>query len=90
MEAVRHNIEQNCFELVTEGERSVVDYVVENDRMVITHTFVPSSLRGRGVAAVLVDAALGFARAHGMKVVPQCSYVDTYFRRHPEQADLRV
>ena len=57
-------------------------------RMIITHTEVPPELAGRGIAAVLVKAAVADARAEGLKIVPRCSYVAAQFRRHPEWSDL--
>jgi predicted GNAT family acetyltransferase len=41
-------------------------------------------LRGRGIAETLVRAALEDARVQGRRVVPQCSYVAMFIRRHPE------
>jgi uncharacterized protein len=90
METVRHDSAAHRFELGKEGRLSIVDYHVADGRMVITHTFVPPELRGHGLAEKLVRAALEFARAEGLKVIPQCSYVDTYLRRHPEDSDLRA
>jgi hypothetical protein len=52
------------------------------------HTFVPPAMRGQGVAQLLVEALVADARAQGFKIVPQCSYVEALFRRHPEWADL--
>ena len=52
------------------------------------HTIVPPEIGGRGVAAALVEALVADARSEGFKIVPQCSYVDAQFRRHPEWADL--
>ena len=40
------------------------------------------------VAAALVGAALAHARAQGLRIRPQCSYVQVYMRRHPETQDL--
>jgi predicted GNAT family acetyltransferase len=56
--------------------------------MDIYHVFVPPELRGRGVAAALVEKALAHARAQRMLVVPTCPYVAQYLRQHPEHADL--
>ena len=57
--------------------------------MDITHTLVPEAFRGQGVAKVLVDAAVAYARANGMKVKPTCSYVAAYFNKAgKENADL--
>ena len=57
---------------------------------VANHTFVPPELRGRGIAQQLVEALVADARAQGFRIVPQCSYVDALFRRHPEWAELRA
>ena len=52
------------------------------------HTLVPPEIGGRGVAAALVDALVADAKEEGFTIVPQCSYVDAQFRRHPEWSDL--
>jgi predicted GNAT family acetyltransferase len=52
------------------------------------HTLVPPEIGGRGVAAALVDALVADAKEEGFKIVPQCSYVEAQFRRHPEWSDL--
>jgi len=54
------------------------------------HTLVPPEIGGKGVAALLVEALIAGARADGEKIVPQCSYVEAAFRRHPDWADLRA
>ena len=54
------------------------------------HTLVPPEIGGRGVAARLVEALIADAREAGDKIVPQCSYVEAAFRRHPEWAELRA
>lgn len=51
-------------------------------------TYVPPAGRGQGVAARLVTVALDDLRAKGKKIVPTCSYVDTYLDRHPAYRDL--
>jgi len=35
-----------------------------------------------------VQALLDHAQAHGLKVLPLCSYARAYMRRHPETAAL--
>ncbi len=56
--------------------------------MLIVHTEVPPQLEGRGIAAALVRAAFEHAEPPGFKVVPACSYVRAYVRRHPETQAL--
>lgn len=65
-------------------------YQRRGNTLVADHTLVPPEIGGRGVAARLVEALIEGARADGEKIVPQCSYVEVAFRRHPEWADLRA
>ncbi|AGT10337.1 GNAT family N-acetyltransferase [Paracoccus aminophilus] len=58
--------------------------------IVADHTFVPTSMRGRNIASALVARLIADARAHGLKIVPQCPYVRAQFDRHADWADLRA
>jgi uncharacterized protein len=73
-----------------EAATGVLTYITRGTTLVADHTLVPSAIGGRGVAAQLVEALIAHARAEGLRIVPQCSYVDVAFRRHPEWADLRA
>lgn len=84
---VAHDEAGSRFVLMIDGQLAHADYVLEGDRMICTHTFVPRELRGRGLAEQLVRAALTEARARGWRVVPACSYVATFVQRHPEFGD---
>jgi hypothetical protein len=53
---------------------------------VATHTGVPRKHEGRGHASTLVAAMVEDARAEGFRIVPACSYVAVWARRHPEAA----
>ncbi len=83
-----HHLDMGRFEAIVDGLPCEVDYRLEGRTMHITHTGVPSALEGRGLAAQLVKAALGWARAQGLRVNPICSYVRAYIQRHSEWQDL--
>jgi uncharacterized protein len=86
---VVHDPAAGRFEALVEGQRCVCQYRLYDHRlMMLTHTGVPLPLRGRGIAAALVQAALDHARERGFKVRPDCSYVEAYMRRHPQTLDL--
>jgi predicted GNAT family acetyltransferase len=85
---VRHNASDRRYEAKVDGYLSVCEYELTGGRMVLTHTFVPPELRGRGIAEQLVRTALNDARAAGNKVVPACSYVARFIERHREFQDL--
>lgn len=54
----------------------------------INHTFVDDSLRGQGIAGMLMQAAADTIRSQGKKALPTCSYAARWFGKHPEHLDL--
>ncbi len=54
----------------------------------INHTYVDRSLRGQGIAAQLVAAAVEQIRLDGLKAQATCSYAIKWFDAHPEHSDL--
>ncbi len=85
---ITHRPEAHCFEADVQGQRAVCAYQRHGDVLDLHHTAVPPASQGQGHAAALVQAALDWARAQGLKVRPTCSYVAVYMRRHPETQDL--
>lgn len=62
----------------------------QGETRIADHTLVPSEIGGRGVAAELVKALVEDAKEKGFAIVPQCSYVEALFRRHPEWSEFRA
>ena len=85
---VEHLESEHRFQMSVDGEAAVVDYAEQEGVWLMTHTYVPSRLRGGGIAAALVKYALDTAREKNKKVSPLCSYVEAYITRHPEYRDL--
>jgi len=81
---VTHNLNNHRFETEVDGYTGHLEYIVVNGALDLAHTIVPKEIGSRGVAAALVEGALLYARANNMKVIPSCSYVAVYIRRHPE------
>lgn len=77
-------------ELAGLEEKAELTWQAAGESRVADHTYVPSSMRGQGLAGKLVDALVADAREKGFTIVPQCSYVAAAFRRHPEWADVRA
>lgn len=59
----------------------MLDYQRQGERVLITHTLVPATLGGRGIAARLTKHALAWMRGQGLTVVPVCSYAVRYLER---------
>ena len=81
---VRHNPQACRFEAEVEGCLARCDYRMLDGVMHLVHTGVPSALKGRGIGAALVRAALEHASVQGLRVRPRCSFVGAYLARHPE------
>ena len=76
------------FETMVDGQLCVLEYRIHGRTLSLDHTEVPRVVGGRGIAAALTQFALDAARARGMDVMPNCSYVAAWIRRHPAYADL--
>lgn len=85
---VRDHSAHQRYELDVDGGLAFIDYRRDGRKVVMTHAEVPPALRGGGVGSALVQGALAIVRERGEKVVPLCSFVDQYMRRHPETQDL--
>ena len=73
------------FELVVDGETAVLTYERTLTTLVLVHTEVPPSLRGRHLADALAEAAIEAAGAERLKVVVVCPFVKEYLRKHPDR-----
>jgi predicted GNAT family acetyltransferase len=87
---VVHNEVSRRFEATVDGQLCMADYELRDGVMWMTHTVVPPAVGGRGVAAELVRVALEHADAKGWKVMPACSYVSAYMKRHPDTLKFRA
>lgn len=85
--SVRHNAAQHRYELDTDHGVALAVYHEQGDSMVFTHTEVPPVDEGKGFASRLVKEALADAHRRGFRIVPACSFVVAYVRRHPEFDD---
>lgn len=82
---VEHVPSENCFRT---PEGAFLAYTVREGRHHFDHTVVPPELRGQGVAGQLATAALEHARQNGWRIVPDCSFIEVFLKRHPDYADL--
>ena len=69
-----------------DGKRiAEIRYSMRGEDVEVTHTFVDPGHRGGTLAADLVAAVVGWARAGNRMIVPVCPYVLKTFSKSPER-----
>jgi uncharacterized protein len=86
--ALVDNSAKSRFEYVVEGHTAFIAYRRAPGVIALTHAEVPTEIEGRGVGSQMARAVLDAIRDTGEKVIPQCSFVEAFFRRNPEYQDL--
>ncbi|MBN9985539.1 N-acetyltransferase [Rhizobium laguerreae] len=72
-----------------EGREAEMTYSRTSPKLVIIdHTGVPDSLRGKGVGQALALHAVEAARSGGWKIIPLCPFFKAQAQRHPEWKDV--
>jgi len=85
---VTNNESANRFEARVGEDLAILMYMRQPNALVLTHTEVPEELEGRGLGGDLARAAMEYARAEGLRIVPRCPFVVTWLKRHPEYEDV--
>ena len=86
------NGKKGAFYIVVDGERNaLMTYTwVGNDKIIIDHTEVGDSLRGKGIGYKLVAAAVAFLRKKNLKVIPLCPFAKSVFDKTSGYSDVLV
>lgn len=80
---------KGAFVWTQDGKRlAQMTYSVAGSRVIIDHTRVDELLRGKNVGAQLVRAAVEWARAENVKLLPLCPFARSVFDKMPEYADV--
>lgn len=80
-----NNKDERQYEYHVDGQICMIEYVVKNGKDVyLTHTGVPSDLRGKGLGKQLVQKTLQDIEKNDMDVVPLCAFVASYISKNPQ------
>lgn len=74
--------------LAYDGEEQVgqLNFTFKGQVMSIDHT--EAFKKGKGIGALLVEAANEYAINRKLKVLPICSYAYVWYQRHPQYKDI--
>ena len=80
---------RGAFVMQRDGKRlAEMTYTVAGSRVIIDHTTVDDALRGTGAGAKLVEAAVQWARAENVKLMPLCPFAKSVFDKTPQYGDV--
>ena len=80
---------RGAFVWIEDGKRlAEMTYTVAGSRVIIDHTTVDDALRGTGAGKKLVEAAVQWARAEKVKILPLCPFAKSVFDKTPAYADV--
>lgn len=85
----RNNGNSGEFFIEKNGNRyAEMSYEQKNGKMIIDHTEVDESLRGRNVGFELVKEGVDYARRSGLKINPLCPFAKKVIDEHEELQDV--
>jgi uncharacterized protein len=86
---VTENIRQHRFELPITGQAfAVAYYTLQDGKVALIHTEVPSEFSGQGIASRLAQGTFELLRKTGRKAVLKCPFMSGFVARHPEYTDV--
>ena len=84
-----HDLKNHKFTTTVDDYECYLNYNLPRKNIIDFYfTYVPGELRGRGIAAQLVEEGLKFAEKSKMQVIPSCSYVNIYIHRNEKYLSL--
>ena len=86
---VEHEIERQRFVARhPEGTGELVYRRTAAGAIDLVHTGVDPRLRRRGIGESLIRAALAYARANRLRVIPTCPFIARWLEKHPGERDV--
>ena len=86
---VRNQPEQSRYAVFLDDELAgFAAYRETGSEISMTHTEVDSRFEGKGIGSGLARGALDDVRTRELSLLPHCSFISGYIKRHDEYLDL--
>ncbi|MHC2990616.1 hypothetical protein OB13_03100 [Pontibacter sp. HJ8] len=86
---ITHNKEDQQFTANLGDDEAELAYATPSpDVLDFTHTYVPESARGKGIASKLIEKGLCYAEDNGLLVIASCPVVKKYIDNNPDYQKL--
>lgn len=89
MELIKKDI--NKFYIGEDAEHAIAEITFVpngNDNIIIDHTYVSESLKGKGVGGQLVNKVVEYARKENKKIIPLCPFAKNVMTKSNEYKDV--
>lgn len=86
MDAIEHLELASRFRIRCGDEDAVLTYLLSEETITFTYTYVPEKLRGRSMGNQLVKTGLQFAEDNNLKVESTCWFVSKYLNEQEKLA----
>jgi len=60
------------FYVTVDGKKATLTFSLRDKELVADATYTPPEVRGRGIAARLVEAAIDYSRRNDLRIYPVC------------------
>ena len=72
---------------IMDGEEQLGEMAIgiSDKTLTVFHTEVSPEAEGKGLAKMMLEAMVAYAREQQMKVVPLCPFVHAQFKRNPDK-----
>lgn len=89
---ITHDTENSQLYLDVDGERALIDYKIRRDRMYLTHSEVPITLRGKGIGKILVEKSLESLVKDGYDkeyvIIAKCPFIKYVVAKSPRWSEI--
>lgn len=65
-----------------------VSFKIQDGVLVLEHTIVEESERGKGIGQLLISATINYVKENNLLIKPVCSYAAAYFAKRKEYSSL--
>lgn len=83
-----NNKSEEQFELHVEGQVARITYEIEGKKIYLFSARVPVDLRGKGIGSKLVEESVDLIESMGLKIIPYCTFIQSWFLSHQDKTHL--
>ncbi len=64
------------------NERAEIINEKINDKLYVMSSFTPPKHRGKGIASIIMNEVIKYARKNKLRIIPKCAFARKYCKEH--------